>query len=60
MAARVARQLEEADDFQVETVAGGLGEFIVFVDDQEVINTNRLWYPWPSRVVAKVREQANK
>jgi CubicO group peptidase (beta-lactamase class C family) len=34
MAARVARQLKKADDFQVETVAGGLGEFSVFVDDQ--------------------------
>ncbi len=58
MAARVARQLEEADDFQVETVAGGLGEFSVFVDDREIINTNRLWYPRPSRVVAKIREQS--
>ena len=60
MAARVARQLEEAGDFQVETVAGGLGEFSVFVDDQEIINTNRLWYPLPSKVVAKVRERANQ
>ena len=60
MAARVARQLEKADDFQVETVAGGLGEFSVFIDDQKIINTNRLWYPRPSRVVAKVREQANQ
>jgi len=60
MAARVARQLEEADDFQVETVAGGLGEFTVFIDDREIINTNRLWYPLPSRVVAKVRARANQ
>ena len=60
MAARVARQLEEADGFQVETVPGGLGEFTVFIDDREIINTNRLWYPRPSRVVAKVRERANQ
>ena len=60
MAARVARQLEEAGDFQVETVAAGLGEFSVFIDDQRIINTNRLWYPRPSRVVTKVREQANQ
>ena len=60
MAARVARQLKKADDFQVETVAGGVGEFSVFLDDQEIINTNRLWYPRPSRVVAKIQEQANQ
>jgi len=60
MVARVARQLEEAGDFQVETVAGGLGEFTVFIDGQKIIDTNRLWYPRPSRVVTKVREQANQ
>jgi len=60
MAARVARQLEEADDFQVETVAGGLGEFTVFIEGQKIVDTNRLWYPQPSKVVAKVRERANQ
>ena len=42
MAARAARQLAEADDLQVETVAGGIGEFSVFVDGQEIIDTNRV------------------
>ena len=60
MAARVARQLEEADDFQVETVAGGLGEFTVFIEGQKIVDTNRLWYPLPSKVVTRVRERANK
>jgi hypothetical protein len=34
---------------------GGLGEFAVFIDDQKVVNTNRLWYPNPAKVVRKVR-----
>ena len=60
MAARVARQLKKADDFQVETVAGGLGEFTVFIEGQKIVDTNRLWYPLPSKVVAKVRKRANQ
>jgi hypothetical protein len=57
MAARVAAQLRKEKDVQVEAVKGGLGEFSVFIDGRKVIDTNRLWYPIPSKIVKKVREQ---
>ena len=55
MAARVAAQLSEEKDVEVETVKGGLGEFSVFIGDRKVVDTSRLWYPTPSKVVAKIR-----
>jgi hypothetical protein len=57
MAARVAAQLKKESDVQVEAVKGGLGEFSVFIDGRKVIDTNRLWYPVPSKVVKRIREQ---
>jgi hypothetical protein len=56
MAARVAAQLSKENGVEVETARGGLGEFSVSIDGQKVINTNRLWYPTPSKVVAKTRK----
>ncbi len=58
MAARVAEQLK--NDFQVETVPGGLGEFNVFIDGRKAIGTSRLWYPRPSKVVAQLRQLLTK
>jgi hypothetical protein len=55
MAASVAARLKKEPDVEVETVKGGLGEFTVFIDDQQVITTNRLWYPNPVRVLNEVR-----
>jgi hypothetical protein len=55
MAASVAAQLSKDSDVEVQTVKGGLGEFSVSIDGQKVINTNRLLYPSPSKVVTKVR-----
>ena len=55
MAARVAGQLSK-ENLKVTIVKGGLGEFSVFIDDQKVIDTNRLWYPTPGNVVAKIRK----
>jgi hypothetical protein len=55
MAARVAARLRKETDAQVETMRGGLGEFSVFIDDRKVIETSRLWYPTPSKVVKKVK-----
>jgi hypothetical protein len=55
MAARVAAELSKDPDLEVQTVRGGLGEFSVAIDDETRIETNRLWYPTPSKVVAKVR-----
>ena len=54
MAARVAAQLSKENDVEVATAKGGLGEFSVSIDGQKVIDTNRLWYPTPRKVVAKV------
>jgi hypothetical protein len=55
MAARVAAEVKKERDVQVETMKGGLGEFSVTIDDQEVIATNRLWYPNPTKVVSQLR-----
>lgn len=56
MAASVAAQLSKENDLEVETAKGGFGEFSVSIDGQKVIDTNRLWYPTPGKVVAKVRK----
>ena len=56
MAASVAAQLSKENGVEVETVRGGLGEFSVSIDGQKVIDTNRLWYPTPSKVVTKIQK----
>jgi hypothetical protein len=56
MAARVAAQLSKENGVEVETARGGLGEFSVSIDGQKVIDTNRLWYPTPSKVVVKTKK----
>ena len=55
MASRVAAELRKETDTPVEIVRGGLGEFSVYVDDRKVIDTNRLWYPTPSKIVKRVK-----
>jgi hypothetical protein len=55
MASRVAAQLNKENNVEVETIKGGLGEFSVFIDEQKVIDTNRLWYPSPSKIVKKTQ-----
>ena len=57
MASRVAAQLSKEKDVESETVRGGLGEFSVYIDEQKVIDTNRLWYPLPGNVVKRVKAQ---
>ena len=56
MAARVASRLREESGVEVETVKGGLGEFSVSIDGRKVIDTNRLWYPSPSKIVNQTKE----
>ena len=51
----MAAQLSKDDALVVETVRGGLGEFSVYIDGKKVVDTNRLWYPTTSTVVAKTR-----
>ena len=55
MASRVAAQLRKENNAKVELVRGGLGEFSVYVDEQKVIDTNRFWYPTPSKIVSKIQ-----
>lgn len=51
----MAALLQEEAGVEVETVKGGLGEFNVFLDHQKIVETSRLWYPTPRKVVARVR-----
>jgi hypothetical protein len=55
MASRVAARLRKENNAPVEIVWGGLGVFSVYVDDRKVIDTNRLWYPTPSKIVKKIQ-----
>jgi hypothetical protein len=56
MAARVAAELKKESEVKVETIKGRIGEFAVLIDRQKIIDTNRLWYPNPGKVVNEVRE----
>ena len=47
--------MNEDSNVEAETVKGGLGEFSVYIEGQKKIETNRLWYPSPGKVVKKVR-----
>ena len=60
MASRVAAELKKENEVEVETTAGGLGEFSVSIDDRKVVDTSRLWYPTPGKVVNKVRSLLNE
>jgi hypothetical protein len=52
----VAEQLRQEPDVEVAVVKGGLLELSVEVDGEKVIDTNRLWYPLPSRLARRTRE----
>ncbi len=55
MAARVAAQLRTEEGVEVETVKGGLGEFSISIDERKIIDTSRMWYPRPGKIVAQAR-----
>ena len=55
MAASLAARLRNECDANVETRPGGLGEFTVLVNEQEVLSTSRLWYPNVSTVFRAVK-----
>ena len=55
MASRVAAQLKEENNVEVETAKGGLGEFSVYLDGSKVIETSRFWYPATNKVVKKLK-----
>ena len=52
--------MKEENDLEVEVVKGGLLELSVGIDGEKVIETNRLWYPLPSRLVKRTREFLDK
>jgi hypothetical protein len=54
MAARVAAQVKQETGVNVETIKGGLGEFSVHIDGRKVVDTNRLWYPTPGKIVMQI------
>ena len=51
----MAAELRKETDAPVETVRGRLGEFSVYIDDRNVIDTSRVWYPTPSKIVKKIQ-----
>jgi len=57
MATRVAAELSKDGDVEVEKVKGGFGEFSVSIDGEKLIDTHRLWYPTPGKVVAKTKSR---
>jgi hypothetical protein len=57
MAARVVARIAAGPDVDVKVQRGGLGEFSVTLDGEKIVDTNRLWYPNPGRVVERVRER---
>ena len=52
----MARELSTENDVDVKVVSGSLLELSVYIDDQEAIKTNPLWYPLPGKVAQKARE----
>ena len=48
--------MKEENDVDVEVVKGGLLELSVGIDGEKVIETNRLWYPFPSSLTRKTRK----
>jgi hypothetical protein len=57
MAARVATELKQESGLNIQTKRGGLGEFSVLIDHRRVIDTNRLWYPSPKKVIKEIRKR---
>ncbi len=51
MASCVAVQPNKENKVEVETIKDGFGEFSVYIDERKVIDTNRFWYPAPSKMV---------
>jgi hypothetical protein len=60
IAARVAAAFENDSDVQAAIVKGGLGELSVSLDGKKVIDTNRLLYPRPSKIVNDIRRLLTK
>ena len=55
MAASLAARLRSECNAGVTTVPGGIGEFTVLVDGQEVFKESRFWYPRLEEVFKAVK-----
>jgi hypothetical protein len=51
----VAAELAKDDGVEVKRLKGGLGELSVVIDGEKVIDSNRLWYPRPGKIISSVR-----
>jgi hypothetical protein len=51
----VAAEMGKESDVEVALVKGGFAEFSVAIDGRRCIETNRLSYPRPSRVLERIR-----
>jgi hypothetical protein len=56
----VAEELRKEEGLEVAVVKGGLLELSVDVDGEKAIETSRLWYPLPSRMVKEALEFLGK
>lgn len=55
IAARVAADLEQLPDVEVQRKKGGLGELSVDVNGKRAFTASRIWYPAPTTIIKKVR-----
>jgi len=55
IAASVAAQLSGDPNLSVTRKEGSFGELRISVDGKDVVESNPLWYPRPSSVIAKVK-----
>jgi hypothetical protein len=51
----VAAELSKEAEVEVTKVKGGLGELSIHIDGEKVIDSNRLWYPRPGKIVSDAR-----
>ena len=56
----MAEELRKEEGLEVGVVKGGLLELSVDVDGEKAIDTSRLWYPLPSRMVRDTLEFLGK
>jgi hypothetical protein len=60
IAVRVADELRKEKGLEVGVVKGGLLELSIYVDGEKAVETSRLWYPAPSRMVTQALEFLGK
>ena len=56
----MAEELRKDEGLEVAVVKGGMLELSVDVDGEKALETSRLWYPLPSRMVKETREFLSK